>query len=500
MGLEAVPVEVEADFGGGDMGVFTVVGLPDTAISESRERVRSAVKNSNFDFPRLKVTVNLAPANLKKHGPIYDLPIALCVITALGKHGLKSETFADSWFLGELALDGRLRPVLGVLPIACQAKILGIKNLFVPEENAKEAGIIDGLNVFAVKNLRQLINHLSGKELMTPNEPTEFKFINQTATVDFKDIAGQDHAKRALILAAAGSHNILMSGSPGSGKTMLARALPSILPSFSLEEALELTKIYSVAGELSGQKYLVEARPWRAPHHSSSLPAIIGGGAWPKPGEVSLSHRGVLFLDEFAEFPKPILESLRQPLEDGVVTVSRVAGSLTFPAKFMLVAAMNPCPCGFLHDKEKPCRCTAQQLNGYRRKLSGPILDRIDLYLDVPRLHFNELDNTANNETSEQIRQKVERARMRQAERFAQTPFINNSEMSSEAVRAFCPLDIESRHLMEQAIERLHLSPRSYFRIIKLARTIADLDDSEAIKTGYIAEALQYRPPADLLV
>lgn len=499
VGLEAVPVEVEADIGGGEMGIFNVVGLPDAAISESRERVRSAVKNSQFDFPRLKITVNLAPANLKKHGPIYDLPIALSVVTAMGKGGWLSEALSDSWFVGELALDGTLRPVAGILPIACQAKELGIKKLFVPKANAREAAVINDLQIFGLKDFKQLGNHLSGRSPLIPEPLTDWCFTGHSGDLDFKNIAGQNHAKRALTLAAAGGHNILMSGSPGSGKTLLARSLPSILPALSLTEAVELTKVYSVAGVLSERQYLVEKRPFRAPHHSSSAVAIIGGGSWPRPGEVSLAHRGVLFLDEFGEFPRQILEGLRQPLEDGVVTVSRATGSLTFPAKFMLVAAMNPCPCGFLYDQEKPCRCTAAQLANYKRKLSGPILDRIDLYLDVPRLSFQELNATENNQSSAVIRQAVEQARARQTRRFVGTPFISNHEMTSEIARRFCVLDIDSRRLLEQAIERLCLSPRSYFKVIKLARTIADLADQDAISSAHVAEALQYRPPANVV-
>jgi len=500
VGLEALAVEVEADLGGGELGSFSVVGLPDAAICESRERVRSAIKNSQLEFPRLKVTVNLAPANLKKHGPLYDLPMALAVLQATGRGVWTKRNLTDSWFVGELALDGQLRPICGVLPIACQAAAWGVKNLFVPRANAAEAAVVEGIKVFGLDNLRQAIEHLSDRQQIAVYPTTEFVSSAGAATVDFKDVAGQAGAKRALTLAAAGGHNVLMSGSPGSGKTMLARALPGILPDLTLTESLELTKIYSVAGELSARQSLIMSRPWRAPHHSASTVAVIGGGSWPKPGEVSLAHRGVLFLDEFGEFPRQILESLRQPLEDGIVTVSRAAGSLTFPAKFMLVAAMNPCPCGFLQDREQPCRCTASQVAAYRRKLSGPILDRIDLYLDVPRLPFNELSEFGNNESSAVIKRAVSRARERQARRFARSPFLSNHEMTSEAVRQWCILDRPSRHLLEQALDKLHLSPRSYFRIIKLARTIADLAEAENIDAVHVAEALQYRPNLEAVV
>ncbi len=493
IGLEAELIEVEADTGGGELGSFAIVGLPDMAVSESRERVRSAIKNSGFDFPKLKVTVNLAPADLRKQGPSYDLPIAISILLATKKIEPTRE-LDKMMFVGELALDGKVRPINGILPIALAAKKQGIRQLFVPKHNSAEARLVAEIEVCGIEQLRELTEYLAGNIELPATQPVEYNFSNQEILADMSHIRGQEHVKRAMEIAAAGGHNMLMTGPPGSGKTLIAKTLPSILPNLTMSEALEITKIYSVAGYLPAGVGLMSSRPFRSPHHTASGAALVGGGAWPRPGEISLAHRGVLFLDEFAEFPRVILENLRQPLEDGIINVSRAAGNLTFPAKFILIAAMNPCPCGFSGDGEKRCLCSTGQLMNYQKKISGPILDRIDLHVEVPRVKFEKLAEENVGESSLTIKQRVEACRLIQAERFRSSPFITNAEMTSAAVKQFCQTDSASSILLRNAVEQLHLSARSYFRIIKLARTIADLSDETAITASHLAEALQYRP------
>jgi magnesium chelatase family protein len=494
LGIESVPVEVEVDVLSGGLHTFTLVGLPDLAIRESRDRVSAAIKNSGFrPLHRAgRITVNLAPADLPKNSPIYDVPIALGTLQATGE--LRFDA-AEKLFVGELALDGRIRKIQGILPIALFAKASGIQELYVPEENLSEAALVPGLTLYGASDLRTLGDHLNGVRPLSPFVPEEENPGGENPEyVDFQSIRGQEHAKRALEIAAAGGHNVLFVGPPGSGKTLLSRALPGLLPPLSREEQLEVTKIYSVAGLLTREASIFRERPFRAPHHGASPAALIGGGSFPRPGEISLAHRGVLFLDEFAEFQRSVLEHLRQPLESGEVLVSRVRGALRFPARFTLVAAMNPCPCGFAGDPERTCTCSPYQVVKYRQKISGPILDRIDLHVEVPRLPVSKLAESApRGEGSARVRERVAAARERARARLAEAGFQTNAEMDGKALERFCGLGENEQALLLRAVERLGLSARGYTRVIKIARTIADLAGSESLEAPHIAEALQYR-------
>lgn len=494
IGLDAYKITVEIDVIN-SLPSISIVGLPDTAINEARDRVRSAIKNSNYTFPAKKVVVNLAPADIKKVGTNFDLPIAVGILTE--EETIDAEKIKDYAFIGELSLDGTIRGVNGVLPIVLGLKKAGIKNVVVPDKNANEAALVEGINIFGASHLTDVVNHFVESPLkITKIDINEYLKIKQDDEFiyDFKDVKGQKKAKKALEIAAAGGHNLLMSGSPGSGKTLMAKCFASILPPLELSEALELTKIYSISGLLSSDEPLMTKRPFRSVHHTASANGIIGGGSNPKPGEITLAHRGVLFMDEIVEFPRQVLEVLRQPLEDAKVVISRTNHSITYPAKFMLLAAMNPCPCGYMGDKEKQCTCTEFQISRYLSRLSGPLLDRIDLQIEVPKLTSDELLNSAKSEeSSADIRKRVINARKVQTERYKNDGILTNSELTPKLIKKYCKIDNETEKIFKTAIIKYQLSGRKYDRILKLARTIADLENSMDIKQNHLMQALQYR-------
>ena len=489
-GMNAYKVSVEADISGG-MPRFDIVGLPDTAVSESRERVRSAIKNACFTYPVSRVTVNLAPADIKKEGPIYDLPILIALLCA--NEELKSVP-EDVAFVGELSLDGHLRKINGVLPMVIAAKEEGIKDIFIPFENAPEGAVVKGINVYPTKNVVELVNHLSGiKKIdkVTSDHYAEYKLPDNIP--DFADVRGQEEVKRALEIAAAGGHNVLMVGPPGAGKSMLAKRLPGILPDMTFDESIETTKIYSIAGALPKGVSLLRARPFRSPHHTVSPAGLSGGGAIPKPGEISLSHNGVLFLDELPEFQRTSLEILRQPIEDGVISISRVAAKFQYPCSVMVVCAMNPCPCGYYGHPTRKCTCSENAARNYFNRVSGPLVDRLDIHIDVPPVDYESLSSKEKAEPSSQIKKGVNKAREIPRERFKGTSITCNAKMDASATRKYCYLTPSAELIMKTAFERLGLSARAYDKVLRIARTIADMDNSEEIDTKHVTEAIQYR-------
>jgi magnesium chelatase family protein len=493
VGVDGVLVEVEVDVGGGGLPGVVVVGLPDAAVQESRDRVRAAIRNSGGKVPHGRVTVNLAPADLKKAGPTYDLPIAIGIL--MSSHQVYAP-LDDALLVGEMSLDGVLRHTPGIISMVSVAADKGMKRAFVPAIDAQEAALVDGIAVYPVRNLAELVRHLQGLETIIPVETVTSipDTSDHGAVVDFADIRGQEHVKRGMEVAAAGSHNLIMTGPPGAGKTLLARSMPSILPAMRLEEALEVTRIYSVKGLLPNERPLVTSRPFRSPHHTTSHAGLVGGGSWPQPGEISLAHRGVLFLDELPEFSTQTLEVLRQPLEDKQVTLARASGTITFPANVSLVAAMNPCPCGYYGDATRSCSCSPSAVTRYQKRISGPLLDRIDIHLDVPRVDYEQLTDRRAGESSAEVRARVEAAREVQAARFAGTELRTNADMGPGELQHFVPLDAASDQLLAAAVRQLGLSARAYHRVLKLSRTIADLAESGAVTAAHVAEALQYRP------